>query len=249
MKNFKLIGRGTMSSPGTVFFWRLVSHYAKRGVLGAMCSLGAVFFWAGAAQATPLAPGGFLSPAPAEPDPIGGSVLYTTSVGWGPSLSGLGGTLTSSVLTGDASNPYGGLTFTYQFNIAPVATDSASGIALGGFAGFLTDVSFRLASGVAPTYVTRSGSGDDVTFNFFTPDVVPGQSSALLVVQTDAHSWKHGITSIIDHSAVPNIGTLIPAVPDAANTGWLLCIGLCALAFFGRTEVQTARAAAKRTER
>src|SRR5215510_156991 len=76
-------------------------------------------------SAVPLAPGVTLYPAPGEPDPVGGVV-----VGGGVPVPfaavGFSGTLTSTVLSGDASNPFGpgALTFTYRLVNSPGSADS-----------------------------------------------------------------------------------------------------------------------------
>ena len=60
-----------------------------------------------------LSPGGGVTSGLAQPDPIGGLTLTNLTYSFvGPTFSG---TISSSVIQGDASNPWGGLTFTYQF--------------------------------------------------------------------------------------------------------------------------------------
>ena len=93
------------------------------------------------AQAAPLAPGALVFPMPIEPDPVGGVVLATSAL---PFVSAnYSGTLTSTVLSGDTSNPFvgsGGLTFTYVLsNLA--GTDSINRLSINGFASFLLDAS------------------------------------------------------------------------------------------------------------
>ena len=96
---------------------------------------------------------------PAQPSlfPIGGTVLQSLTAPFSSSV--MSGTLTSQVISGDTSNPFGGgLTFTYRLTLTPNSVDDASQISIGSFAGFLTDVSYNLSlGGTAPTTFSRSG--------------------------------------------------------------------------------------------
>ena len=166
--------------------------------------------------------------ASAEPDPIGATYLYSTNVSWGASFS-FSGTLTTSVLTNDSSNPFGlnDLTFIYQFSISsntgPV-NHPGTQISIGNFSTFLTDVSYQAGTGIVPFQVNRSGEsvteGDTIEFGFSQLTgfsfVKPGTNSAVLVVQTSATLWQQSIASITDSSAFPNIPTLAPVdvVPE-----------------------------------
>src|SRR5581483_10339155 len=79
-------------------------------------------------QAVPIAPGQTLA-AVGELDPTGGQVQAGTGVAQAfSSPSGVGsfsGTLTTTVIKNDPSNPLGGLTFTYK-----ITNDAASSSAL-----------------------------------------------------------------------------------------------------------------------
>ena len=50
---------------------------------------------------------------------------------------------------------------------------------------------------------------------------MPGTSSPLLVVQTDAQAYQSGTVNIID-GAVTAVGSFGPAVPEPASLGVLL---------------------------
>ncbi|MBU6410856.1 MAG: PEP-CTERM sorting domain-containing protein [Verrucomicrobia bacterium] len=172
-----------------------------------------------------LNPGDYVTPVPQESDPYGSfGTLYSTNVSFGPTLDGLAGNLISSVITNDASNPWyfsGGLTFTYQILLSPSATNGASEISIGSFAGFLADVNYNTnMGGMGPFAVQRSGSGQDIRFSFV-PELGPSSSSALLVVQTDGTMWRNDIASVLDNSAAANIPTLVP-VPEPASVGLFL---------------------------
>jgi PEP-CTERM motif len=173
-----------------------------------------------------LTPGGGVSGV-AQPDPVGGVTLTNLTYSFvGPTFSG---TISSSVISGDASNPWGGLTFTYQFS--NTGGDAISRFTVSPFTGFFTDVSFQGGTAlpqIAPNLITRSADGSILRFNFDFPglNVAPGQSSSLLVVQTDATGYKPTIAGLIDGSTV-NLTSFAP-VPEPASAS-LLLLGIGAL--------------------
>lgn len=142
------------------------------------------------------------------------------------------GTLTTSVISGDTSNPYGGLTFVYQVSsvIGPPSGE-IDRVTVNGYAGFLVDASYQSPplAGLAPTLNNRSASGDVVGFSFIgfpvgPGTVLPGMTSALLVLQTDAQFYQPTIASVIDGS-VAMVPSFSPAVPEPST----LALGICAL--------------------
>ena len=162
-----------------------------------------------------LNPGGFVT-ALTSPYPTGGITLASVS---SPFSSGvLTGTLLSRAISGDPSNPYGGLTFTYLLSLSAASTQPASQISVSSFGSFLTDVSYNTnAPGVFPSNFSRSSDGAVVRFSFFSPNVLPGQTTALLVVQTDAVNYSPTLAGIIDGTTV-NVNALAPiAVPEPAT--------------------------------
>src|SRR4051794_11115908 len=93
-------------------------------------------------QAAPLAPGATI-PAPSEPDPTGGVVKPGTGGAVGFAAGGAApysGTLTSTVIAGDPSNPLGGLTFTYRLSNDGTSLSALERMTNIDFTGFLTDV-------------------------------------------------------------------------------------------------------------
>ncbi|HLX95841.1 MAG TPA: PEP-CTERM sorting domain-containing protein [Verrucomicrobiae bacterium] len=178
-------------------------------------------------KAVLLSPGGVLA-ATYEPDPSGGTALDTMSV---PFSSGvLQGTLISSVIAGDANNPFGGLTFTYQIVISSLSTDSASQISVSSYASFLTDTSYNNTGTYAgtdvPDYMSRSsGVGDVVRFTFLFNTIGAGSSSALLVIQSSAQNWNFTTAGVTDGQTV-NVNSLAPStVPEPASCA-LILVGL-----------------------
>ena len=179
--------------------------------------------------------------------------MFSTNVAWGASFS-IQGTLISSVMTNDSSNPFGlnDLTFTYQFLMATNSPHAAEEISIGNFASFLTDVSYLPGTGIKPGFFTRSfesaTEGDTIDFLFGGAGNVPaGTNSALLVIQTDALAWAPSISSIIDSSSVPNIPTLAPVdvVPEPATFA-LVGVGMTAFACLKRRQNNVKRNHIKR---
>src|SRR4051794_31720317 len=91
------------------------------------------------ANAALLAPGASAL-APAEPGPVGATLLATITSPFANAF--YSGSVTTQVLSNDASNPLGGFTFTYQVAInagSPGGIERINGI---DYSGFLTDVSY-----------------------------------------------------------------------------------------------------------
>lgn len=183
--------------------------------------------------AAPLSPGGALSLS-AEAEPVG-AIVATSAFSQFEGLDIFGntnftGTLTTTVWSGDTSNPFsGGLTFTYLLSNSSSSSDALVRMTLSRFDGFQTDVSY-FGPGSVPTSVERglANSGRQISFNFETPfRLQPGTSSALLIIQTDAFAWQNGNASIID-DATANTLTLVPAiaVPEPTSVALLAVGGL-----------------------
>jgi hypothetical protein len=180
-------------------------------------------FIVASASATLLVPGGVL-PANPEPDPVGGGVVFTT--GPVPVVAAtFTGQLISNVIAGDATNPFGGLTFTYQISNLPNSFDAIERLTVNDFAGFLTDASFQPAGGIAPVFITRSINGNVVGFNFMAPALLQGASSELLVVQTNAPQWKLTTASVINGS-VAMVDSVAPMIPEPCTLALLALGGL-----------------------
>lgn len=165
--------------------------------------------------------------------PTGGSVLDSTNYSFASAT--LDGTVTSTVYTGDPSNPYGGLTFTYLVTLlSPQSSDSLSELTVGSYGGFQTDVSYNLVgTEVAPSDFSRTGGTGDVLQFFWNNagGVLPGETGALIVVQTSALNAQIGMGGVID-SVPANVAVYAP-VPEPA-IGSLFASGLAALFIFRR---------------
>lgn len=209
---------------------------AVTGILLSACSLA---LNSNAISIYTLTPGGN-EPALASSFPVGGATLDSISdpfVGTvienGTPIT-LNGSVTSTVIKGDSSNPYDGLTFTYQLMLNAVSTDSSSEMTIGSYGGVATDVSYNAIAGdVLPSNFTRSGGvGSTVRFLFSNSGGIgPGDTSALIVVQTDAQNYAQASGGVIDSQTV-NIATLAP-VPEPGIAS-LLITGLGTFFVFRR---------------
>lgn len=190
----------------------------------------AVMSLATAAFASPLAPNSSLFPAVPEANPVGGLVIASQTL---PFATGLySGTLTSQVISGDLSNPFGGLTFTFQLTNNATSTSAINRLTVNGYTSFLIDASSNGAGGtVAPVAIDRDAGGDVVGFSFVNVlpgffRVQPGATSSLLVLQTNATDFRSNIASLID-GTVTQVGTYSPVIP---TPGAMALVGLGTLA-------------------
>lgn len=162
--------------------------------------------------------------------PIGGSVIPGTGVELGSLLATrtqqfteptFVGTLTASVYRENN----GTLTFTDQFSNTKPNDDILVRLTDSAFGHFTTDVSYDLvtAGQISPTKATRSVDGNQVMFYF--PDaagVHSGQTSALLLIRTNARAYVTGNTSIRD-SYTATVDTFAPSVPEPTSLSPLWC--------------------------
>lgn len=188
------------------------------------------------ATAASLAPGTVLFGPSTETDPVGGTVVATLSTPFTVPGS-FSGTLTADVVSGDTSNPLGGLTFVYRLANDGVAGPNSIGrLSISEWTGFSLDGSYQTpvsAGDVAPATIDRNPSSDVVGFNFLplpadpaSGFLAPGTTSAALVIQTDASAYASGaFASMIDGGGI-TIATFAP-VPEP-STVCLLLTGLAA---------------------
>ena len=154
--------------------------------------------------------------AVAEPDPSGG-ILLAGGVPVPFAAATFSGTLMTEVIQGDLNNPWGpnALTFAYLLTDSATSVDELSRLTVHSFTGFQTDVSYLLG-GVSPGLITRSNNGSVVGFNFNPGTMLPGSSSALLVIQTDATSFAPTFASVLGGSAV-TVASFTPTVPEPSS--------------------------------
>ena len=191
------------------------------------------------AGAALLVPGAGLPTPPEAPDGLGAFVAGGVPVGFvGPGVNGYSGTLTATVIQEPpGQNPLGGLTFTYQLHNNATSKTALERINVIDFSGFATDVSFLPATGVAPSVTDRSfGAGAVIGWDFIgVPSglgtLMPGQTSALMVVQTNAPQYDlTQSASIIDGAiaSVPSIGPSINLITPEPMSLSYLAVGAAA---------------------
>lgn len=192
------------------------------------CALTIVGLTTSPAQAALLPAGSVLIPTASEAEPVGG-VILTSSANSFTVAGSFSGTLYSDVITGDASNTLGGLTFVYRLtNDAASGPNSIGRVSIADMSGFAIDASYNPTAGVVPALIDRNPSANVVGFDFvpspvdpLTGFLVPGQSSARLVVQTNAASYTAAVASLIDGgvTTVPTFGPAILNNPDVPPDG------------------------------
>ena len=222
------------------------------------------FSFAGPAFADTISNGTDFQFSDTTGDPSAGAILVADQVA--PfSLTGESGTVESWVYADSANNPYsvngGGsitpaMTFVYQINVTSDSGDIASmGAANFGFN--QTDVGYydQTGSQIWPSFVSRDlsgGSDSTVTFSFFDlggqySTIGPGQTSAQMVVNTDATTYTNTYVTLQDGSNGPASSYAIysPMLPTPEPASIVLMVlgltGLLAVARARRSGRITAR--------
>jgi hypothetical protein len=173
-----------------------------------LLSLSAIIAFSEAAHGTVIVPGPGAFPPDIFPGCAGCTLL--ASINSGPvTTATLTLDLTSAVYA-DPANFFGSgdLDFVYQVSNSASSTDSVGRVTARSFTGFSTDVGFTAVGStlpgglfvngtVAPALVDRLSSGTvGFSFNFFPP----GETSTVLMIQTNATHFAPGKTNIIDGS-------------------------------------------------
>lgn len=232
----------------------LTDRSSNRKLTVAILAVAALLLIAPATQAAPLAgttetnPGDtvFASLIPPGTDP--GSLLawLVEAYSFATTAGNTSGTLTSAVFR----NPTGTLDFYYQ-----VANDAGSATAIAretatSFFGWETWTGYRIDGGalpgghfvdgtVPPVTADRNAAGSVVGFSFQPPDaakILPGLTSNVLVISTNALDYTLGNASIID-GGTQTVSAFQP-VPEPATLA-LLGVGLIAFAGIRRWRKQS----------
>jgi hypothetical protein len=154
-----------------------------------------------AAHASVLGVGGTAPPTPLAPG-LGSSMLATTSGNIStPTFS----TNYTTWVFADPSNTFcaGCLDFVYQYSV--LSGQGNQRFSMSSFAGFMIDAGTNPFGMHDPNTVSRSSlsGGDVISFNFdqFGNDIPPGQTTVLLVVETNAMNFVPGFLSAQDGTA------------------------------------------------
>jgi hypothetical protein len=157
------------------------------------------------AGTTVLVPNSSVIPGDATGD-AAGTLLASLSAPFTTNL----GTTSGTLLTAVYREATGTLDFYYQIVNSPGSTDGIGRETDTNFAGFQTEVGFRadgsslpsspFSNGtVLPQTADRSVVGNSVGFNFPIPlNVLPGQTSFVFVISTNATNFTTGNMSVID---------------------------------------------------
>lgn len=193
--------------------------------MGVVC--GTLLIAVSTVQAISLAPNTSIL-LPSEAEPVGASLMDSSVVNF--SALTFSGTLTSKVWSNDASNPHGGLTFTYELSNNQSSADPIDRFTLSSYSGFLVDASY-FGAGIVPTAVTRNSAGNQISFNFsgvVEGILVQGASSPVLILQTDSTVWQDSIAGVINSSTV-NVATFAPLTVPEPTTAALVVLGALTL--------------------
>ena len=121
--------------------------------------------------------------------------------------------MVTKVIAGDPSNPFGGLTFSYFLTNNAVSANNIERLTVDGYTGWGTDVSYQTPvppGDIPPTFNDRDASGNVMGFTFQNPVplpgggflgngvLAPGDTAALMVIQTNAQSFQPTIANVID---------------------------------------------------
>ncbi len=146
------------------------------------------------------------------------------------------GTFQEAVLN-DTSNPYCSscLDFAFVFNVTD-PNNFITSLDLSSFAGFETDGGYATMGGspITPNSMSRDSAGDTVGFTY-SVGVLPGDESAILVVQTNATNYDYnGVVTYVDDNGVSFMqgGFVEPVATPEPSSAALLGVGILALASF-----------------
>ena len=188
------------------------------------------------AAATTIAPGGSTN-----------SITTFASVGTliaenplGPPATGTSGTFTATYQTGvfvDPNNVFcaGCLDFAYYIvNDMGSPQGVIESVSMQNFGTSKTAVGIVSNGGLAPDQATRSSDGQVVKFYYNGTNLMPGQTSDYLIVETDATNYTTGLWSIQDGQALSLTGFEPAAATPEPSSLILLGTGLIGAAGVAR---------------
>ena len=138
-------------------------------------------------------------------------------------------------MVSDSNNVFGAgkLDFVYSFSNSSTSGDPNERVSAGTFTGFSVDAGYVPGAGVAPGTVTLSAGGNVVGFNYFSNNLLPGETTDLLVVETDATNYVPGTYSVQDSTTVSTAGYEPVSTPEPASLA-LIGAGLLGLSLLRR---------------
>jgi hypothetical protein len=157
--------------------------------------------------------------------------------------------VTSGFVYSAVYNDGGTLDFYYQVVNSASSKDALSTLSVSDFvmasttnAAYVTDGSVLTGSGfvngtIAPVTSDNNSAGTTLQFTFYPPsssaaELVPGSTSDVLIVSTNAKNWSPGNAAVID-SGSDTVAAFQPGVPEPATLG-LMGLGLIGLAALRR---------------
>ena len=199
------------------------------------------------ALATPLpgtvltAPASTALPGLVAPGTLAGTLLASlvTPYSFTTTTGTTSGTVTSAVYR----NSSGTLDFYYQVSNNASSKTSIARESNVSFLGFTTWTGFRtdavgpfVAGSIAPLTADRDSLGSVLGFSFNPPtstEILPGQTSDILVISTDATGFTAGNAEVLDGGSV-TVASFQPAAPAAVpEPSSLMLLGTGALGLLG----------------
>jgi hypothetical protein len=202
-----------------------------------------IFAFASFASADILAPGASGGPDLLTP---GGTLRASLSGTWTNTTSTMNGTYLTAVYS-DPGNTFGAgdLDFVYQVTNSANSIHSVGRTTAINFTGFLTDVGYTTTGStlgfgfvngtVVPITVDRASSGDSIGFSFTPPisaAINPGQTSMVLVIETNATNFVAGNFSLID-GGVTTVAAFEPLAARVPEGSALSMLGISGIALLG----------------
>ena len=218
----------------------------KKAITGLMSVAALTVVAAGASFAGNLTPGTFVAPVPTTTE-TGVLITQQTNTFTSP-LSTYSGSLYSAVY----KEAGGTLDFIFQVKNNSSSTDTLARVEGGIFAGFDTSAYYSTAAGglglgtVSPTDAFETNS-TGVGFDFGAPvgTLLPGTTSDVLIVKTNATNYVSSLEGVSDNTTV-NVNSYSPAsaVPEPASVIPFALGGLALLGLIARKTRRTSGASA-----